>query len=707
MAQLWSDGCTANALLSDHFDNAIRPPGNLDLFKEWAMCVPAAGLPPNASSTSCTGRFYLPNSTARRPFLFNSKRFDQPSTAAAPPIQEQVSDYHQASVHDILTQEALREIYHWFRRELNDLLACLQDRPHRHCTNKVLVIDQSGFLPQARGLFWDLTTDPQSLMRRSHSAVPRLIAAAILAAAGADYPDKELLYAIQHGVCMPTDFQLLNVLNPCLLSLAYSMPQIAADIARMEAGGMLTVHTFLQFVQGVLLPQGTTGKQNEQTQRCLITDAGAPRAPLTSRDGTQVVPINDCVRVPLPDGRSQMQSEEKPASDVTVNDCGNLAYVTRAMALDGFTPDEYFAYLACDDFKAFFNQFTLHPSEWSRFCLAFLCDWDLYVASERVLGFCCAPSSGIVQRFAHLVREMVTECMIAADAPFVAGLRSWACTHLRTWFAQQDALSSETSHPQVLFFHIGIYTDDAGKGAVNCARMQRFIAIWTETCEVLGIECAAAHKQSLGTFVLSLCVVLCHRLRGVLIPTAKVLSASSDLSDVHSSELNQFSKCRKVFGLVGHFCDALGIPRATMYGMYSDFREGSKDPNALIRASPATIAACGCICGSFSPEHRCGHTSFTRQTQVSIYTDASEEGLCCFCHGHYFKVGLSLRWATLPMAVLEFVAFFGGVIAFGCMVLGFKVLLLTDSTAVQYIASQGIARSELMQMVHTWLLDAP
>jgi hypothetical protein len=351
-------------------------------------------------------------------------------------------------------------------------------------------------------------------MRRSRSAVPHLNAAAILAAAGADYPDRELLDAIQHGVHMPTDFQMLIVLNPGLLSLADGMPQLAADVARVEAAGMLTVHTFLPFVPGVLFPQGTTGKQNEQTLRRRIMDAGAPRAPLTSRDGTEVVPINEGVRTPLLDGRSRMQPEEKPASNVTVNDACNLAYVARAMALDGFAPDKYLAYLACDDFKAFFNQFVLHPSEWSRFCLAFLCDGDLYVASERVLGFGCAPSSGIAQRFAYLVRTIVTERMIATNALFVADLRRRAGKHLLAWFAQRDALSAETGLPQALFFHISIYTDDAGQGAVGCARMKRFLEVWTVTCEELGIECAAAHKRSLGTFVLSLCVVLCHTLRG-------------------------------------------------------------------------------------------------------------------------------------------------------------------------------------------------
>jgi hypothetical protein len=40
---------------------------------------------------------------------------------------------------------------------------------------------------------------------------------------------------------------------------------------------------------------------------------------------------------------------------------------------------------------------------WSRFCLAYMCSGDIHVASERVFGFGCAPSSGIAQRFPQLV----------------------------------------------------------------------------------------------------------------------------------------------------------------------------------------------------------------------------------------------------------------------------------------------------------------
>jgi hypothetical protein len=518
---------------------------------------------------------------------------------------------------DILTAGALEQIHRWFGREVRDLRGYSEDPQRTLRSNKPLVIDQSGFVKEARGSFWDLTTEQLSLMWRHLSCTPRLNASAILAAAGADYPDKELLDGVAHGVRMPADDQMLIVLNPGLLSLAGHLWTYGADITRMEADGMLLVCLFLPYVQCVLLPQGTFGKAHDEEARRRITDAGAPRAPLVARDGTVVISINDAVRLPDKDGQPKIQSEDKPGVADNVNDSGVLAALAVAMRRDGFAPHEYQAYFACDNFKAFFNQFSLHPSEWSRFCLAFLRDGDIYVAAELVLGFGCAPSSGIAQRFAHLVRQVVSERMAAEDAPFVADLRSRAGLHVSAWFAHRDALTAVTGIEQALLFFISIYTDDSCESVVGCARMLRFLRNWTWTCLEFGILCAAAHKRSLGTHVISLGVILCHILRGVFIPVAKVISASADLTEVRSRAPIPFWRCRKVFCLVGHFNDALGLPRSTSYGMYDDFREGCKDSNALIRPSAATAAACdrwlvilqSRIFGSFSPADHSGRTA--------------------------------------------------------------------------------------------------
>jgi hypothetical protein len=408
----------------------------------------------------------LPPAVARLPYHFSSTEFGPLTTVAAPPVPEQVSTYKPATIRDVLTAEALDEIYQWFRCELNDLHGYSLDPPRKHCSNKPLVIDQSSFVVEACGLFWDLTTNPPSLMQRHLPGTPRLNAAAILAAAGADYPDKELPDAIAHGVRMQTDHQMLLVLNPGLLSLSGYLRQYGADITRMEADGMLLVCRFLPYVQGVLLPQGPVCKAHAEDDRRRITDAGAPRSPLIARDGTRVMSVNDGGRMPLADGQPLTPQEDKPCVGVNVNDNSILAYLGEAMRKDNFAPHEYQTFLACDDIKAFFNQFTLHPSERSRFCLTLLRDGDLYVAAELVLCFGCA-SSGIAQRFAHLVRQIVSERMAAEDAPFVADLRRRAGPHVRAWFAIRDALTAETGIEQALLFCINVYTDDSCKGAVG------------------------------------------------------------------------------------------------------------------------------------------------------------------------------------------------------------------------------------------------
>jgi hypothetical protein len=139
-----------------------------------------------------------------------------------------------------------------------------------------------------------------------------------------------------------------------------------------------------------------------------------------------VVPINIGVRLPSPDGKVLSTPEVKLAIEVVVNDARGLSFVAEAMAKDSSPPHEclfYAADAACNYFISFFNQFVLHPSEWSRFCLACTRNGDIHVTSKHILYFGCAPSIDIAKRFAHLVRQIVIERMIANDTPFVEDLR--------------------------------------------------------------------------------------------------------------------------------------------------------------------------------------------------------------------------------------------------------------------------------------------
>jgi hypothetical protein len=181
------------------------------LFKSWGERVPAVGVPADVGATSCRAQLDLSEGAARLPYRFNSDKYRPPRTVAAPPVPEQQLTYKPSSVRDILTAGALEQIYRWFSRELRDLQGYSEDPPRKHRSNKPLVIDQSSFVGEARGSFWDLTTKPLSLMKRHLSGTPRLNAAAILAAAGADYPDKELLDGITHSVRMSGDDKMLIV----------------------------------------------------------------------------------------------------------------------------------------------------------------------------------------------------------------------------------------------------------------------------------------------------------------------------------------------------------------------------------------------------------------------------------------------------------------------------------------------------------------
>jgi hypothetical protein len=229
-------------------------------------------------------------------------------------------------------------------------------------------------------------------MRSDAPGVISLNADAIRAAAGPAYPDQDLLDGIQHGVRMPAAHQLCVVLLPNLILIGCAgMPQHHAVVKRMKADRIVSVHASMPFIPGVVLPQGSIGKMHEPEKRRRITYAGAPRAPLTSCMGMAIVPINVSVLTPRADGCSPMQEERKPRFSHVRCDVKILHSAAKALEDDGEPPEVCLVYAACDDFRAFFHQFGLHTSKLSCFLLTLLRDGPIHVASERVLGFGCAP----------------------------------------------------------------------------------------------------------------------------------------------------------------------------------------------------------------------------------------------------------------------------------------------------------------------------
>jgi hypothetical protein len=368
-AELRARAQHANEILRDHFLTAEVSPTHAETLRQWSYRIPRDGISQATAATTRRSQYPLRADAADAPFNFNSEMFDPPRTEPAPPVPAQRSDFHSSSVKDILHPWAVSAIDAWFAREEADLLAYAANPLARRHTNKPFVIDQDGCFPRAQGLFWDLSGPVPQLMRRDAPGTSRLNADAIRSAAGPAYPDQELLDGIQHGVRMPADHQMCIVLLPNLISIAAGMLQHHADVARMEAEHVLSVQASIPFIPGVLLPQGSTGKVHEPDKR---RRTGAPRTPLVSRAGTAIVPINVSVLTPREDGSSPLQQERKPRLSFVTGDAEILNSAANALEDDGEPPAVCRIYAACDDFKAFFNQFGLHTSDLSRFLMTIL-----------------------------------------------------------------------------------------------------------------------------------------------------------------------------------------------------------------------------------------------------------------------------------------------------------------------------------------------
>jgi hypothetical protein len=280
-----------NEILRDHFRAARVSSKHAETLRQWSYRIPDDGISQAVAATIRRSQLPLQADAADEPFNFNSEVLDPPHTQPAPPVPAQQSDFRPSSIKDILLPWAVSAIDEWFAREEADLRAYAADPTTRRRTNKPLVIDQDGFFPRAQGLFWDLHGAVPQLMRRDAPGITRLNADAIRSAAGPSYQDQELLHGIQHCVRMPAEHQTCIVLLPNLISIAAGMPQHHADIAHMETDRILSAHASMPFIPGVLLPQGSTGKIHEPDRRRRITDAGAPRTPLTSRMDTAIVPM--------------------------------------------------------------------------------------------------------------------------------------------------------------------------------------------------------------------------------------------------------------------------------------------------------------------------------------------------------------------------------------------------------------------------------
>jgi hypothetical protein len=155
-AELQTHAQHANEMLRVHLLAARVSPAHADTLRHWSYRIPRGGISQAAAATTRRSRYPLQADAADDPFGFNTEIFDPPRTAPAPPVPAQQSDFQPSSLNEILYQWAIAANDNWFASEQANLLAYAANPAARRRTNKPLVIDQDGFFPRARDLFWNL-----------------------------------------------------------------------------------------------------------------------------------------------------------------------------------------------------------------------------------------------------------------------------------------------------------------------------------------------------------------------------------------------------------------------------------------------------------------------------------------------------------------------------------------------------------------------
>ena len=345
-----------------------------------------------------------------------------PPPPPRPPQPEPNCEYRPRNiVPDILTEAAASRLAKCVRLQLDDIERMRLLRPGETFTRtaRPCAITQSEFNERARGVIWN-TQDVRRDEKGEYFAPvdfdeptsSHLNTRYMFDALGDDYPDQETRYMQRDGYILVDKPELTLFLSPHLLSLANGITRVDAELARLsspETGYLSRVKeralhlarlsdaSLLRLAFGrfpfIAQSQGTVEKKLKPGAPRRIQDPGQPRKPFPARDGTPVTPTNDQM------ARDPMPPERKPTS----------ANVLRAMAI--------LHSIACvwreplisfgHDFKDFFNQLHLHPSQTWMATILWSEAGRMQHYVEKSLAFGQKKSSNYAQRWAYAVVELM------------------------------------------------------------------------------------------------------------------------------------------------------------------------------------------------------------------------------------------------------------------------------------------------------------
>jgi hypothetical protein len=586
-------------------------------------------------------------------------------------------------------------------------------------SNVPLALGKDAFTAQAQGIVWDLRGLSEGVIvpldfsapLKTHLNLP------LLRELLSEWPDQELVSFLVEGVDYKADIEHQIVLLPHLISLKEGYASLQQEVDKYANEGWYGLFSWPPFLPFRAVPKGSVPRKLEPDRPRPTTEAGAPRQPLWDTSGDPVLSLNEASSgvTPasvLPDGTREPDlikpnvwpKENKP----TVAHA--LVALVVLKVISSLIGSPVFA--AADDFKNFFNQMKLRPSEYFKCGMMLSEGSSAKFTVEYVMTFGLRPASNIAQRWADSLLEIWRTKMDALEQAEIRDLQE-RFPPFNDWCKAQGGLIRLTAAL--------IYTDDVLIMACGPERMALALRVWTELMHDLGILMAIPQKRQCGTWVQWLGAGISTSLALAWVPVDKVLSALSRLTATleHSITVGDY---HSLLGLLEHLVFLNQWRRSLMYYMWAPFKGNhTLEPNLRLVVTESIEKACHKWItllsngAAVSAKRMIDKSAPSAQAVVvTITSDAAtdrvaEMGIGGWMHGKHFGQQLGPEYGVLPIAALEFVAAIVALLSFARHLPKLSpsqliVHLSVDALATPFVLTDDAASSPCMVAIHEAVL---
>lgn len=533
---------------------------------------------------------------------------------------------------------------------------------------------------------------------------------------GRGYPDQELISFLILGVRYKADIPVQIVLQSHLQSFLPVQEKYLAEADRFIKRGWTVNSLDLLMVPFFSASCGSVCRPMEPDRPRCTNDAGAPRKDLWADDGIRVRSLNECIAETL------WPKEVKPSAlDVVTA----MRVLKEAADLLGTS-----VFVITDDYKSFFNQMRLAPSEYCKSGAMHPPRTGQERASfayDTVLGFGLKMASNIAQRFADFLVSIFRKTIRAAVVK-QASIFSRSHPRFADWWQDREQLGDL----QATLVTMLMYCDDPCILAVGPDMAYECLKVWTWMSRLGNTMMAIPEKRSFGLSSKWIGIKFFTALGVIAVPAQKVLRACSAMTAASEGTLNR-DQYRSLIGFLEHVRGALFLRGDKMYGLY-DALNWDLDPlskvvcnflmiqqfnrlkNRLVVQAGSSVQDLPAFV-SGRPLASVPKTLPARR--IAIFSDAAKEGteqpgLGGWITGYTWTVVLEKKHLELDIPVTEAIAAVVNVICAHKVIGGTEHLpegvcfeAHVDAQATAHVLIKGRARSPMMQLVHTLALQIP